>query len=201
MRLAAALMMFAAVAVGGEHPQRLSLIVVDPSHRPDSSTNTAWTGGVALEYSLGLSSHLSLDVRNGYERHIDYFYTLFRPTHPPGNTQSLYWERRVTTRPWALSATYRGNPLGRWTPRFSAGVRYVRAPIGLWSSRRALVPQYHTPHFDYYDRTSAQITAGADLRLSSHLAFRGDVARLLRHEGTAYDRRTTGSFGVIWRVR
>ena len=125
--------------------------------------------------------HLTLDVRNGYERH----------------------QQRVVSRPWTASATYRGAPIGRWTPRLSAGARYVRAPIAWYRARVGQIPFYGNARQgrEYSDRTSAEVTAGADLRLTRRVALRGDVQRLLRHAGSPYDRRTTASFGLIWRMR
>src|SRR5205085_11894845 len=129
IRTAAALMMFAATALAAEHPQRLSLIVSDPVQNEHTATGTTWSGELALEYSFGVTPRLSLDGRAGFERRLDYFYSLFRPDHPPGGTRALFWERRVDTRPWTLLATFRGEQRGRFTPRISGGLRHGRAPI------------------------------------------------------------------------
>ena len=200
---AAALMLVAATARGAGHAHRLSLILSDPVHNEHTATGTTWSGELALEYSYGITPRLSIDARAGFERRLDYFYSLDRPTHPPGNTRELYWERRAVTRPWTLLATFRGDERGRFTPRISAGLRHVRAPIVWYRARSARVPDNLEIRqgWDYDDRNSPQVIAGGDFRLTGRFALRGDVGRLIRDNKTPYDPRTTAALGLIWRMR
>ena len=201
--IAATLLFIAATAAGAEHAQRLSLIVNDPVRNEHTATGTTWSGELALEYSYGVTSRLSLDGRIGYERRLDYFYSLYRNSFPPSGTRIAYWERRVTTRPRTALATFRGNSLGRFTPRISAGVRQVRAPIRWYLARALLIPERaNTPHGDLYpNRTSAQAILGGDIQVTRRFALRVDLARLLRHDRTPYDPRATATLGAVWRMR
>ncbi len=89
-------------------------------------------------------------------------------------------------------------------PYVRAGVRYVRAPrdpTPAWS-----IPP-HTDDvpfgqvregFGFSDRMSAQVGAGARVRLTPRTAIRAEATRLLRSEGIGFDPLTRYAVGLSW---
>ena len=106
----------------------------------------------------------------------------------------------MTTYPWSARIVYGAETASRFSTRLGGGIHHVGGPSNLharpttaFSRKRWVGP---SP-----DRTSYEILAGVDVRLTSRLGIRADIEQLLRCERLVYDPLSKGVVGVTWRLR
>lgn len=104
-----------------------------------------------------------------------------------------------TLRPVDLFLTHHFLSGSRVSPYVRAGARYVRTPDGTHVTR--FFSDGTPPRdegFKFVTRDSAQLGAGARLRLTPRSALRVEVIRLLRSDASHYDPQTRAAAGLSW---
>lgn len=140
------------------------------------------------------------------------FVTIVLPNGNEGQVQPYlvpsteYKPYRVT--PFDLTATRHFLEDQPIAPYVRAGVRYVDAPNDPppTTTFSGYFPPGNNPvfgvpvteGFNFDDRISAQLGAGARIRLTPRTALRAEVNRLLRSDGTDFDPLTRYSVGLSW---
>jgi hypothetical protein len=115
--------------------------------------------------------------------------------------------RRYRVTPIDVSATRHFLVDGPIAPYVRAGVRYVSAPDDPTPFTSVIVPTEYpynpafmpvSEGFNFGDRTSGQVGAGARIRLTSRTAIRAEVNRLIRSQEADFDPLTRYAVGLTW---
>lgn len=181
-------------------PLRVSFFVNQLAYSEGSSSSFEAGAGVALTYAV--TSNWSAEVGVGMQRRHSHYQTPVPIDGPPGSFRVEQRSLDMDTYPVDLTAQYRLPSFSRFSPYVGAGMRYVRGPAvgGMFVSTGNPDHPYTQVNTFYADnRASAQVMAGAVLRLTSRAGLLFDVRRLLRSDNVSYDPLTKGSVGFTWK--
>jgi hypothetical protein len=186
------LLLFPLVASAADHPQRLSVFVANPG--------TDRTGSAGLMYSFGWTPRWSAEISAAQQQNRAYLQLRYR--FPVPNPQIIFFERRLNSYPTSARIVYRRENGSRLTPMFGAGVHHVNMPQFTGPLRDIpRIPGAPMVEEDLEERTSGEVMAGVEWRLTGRLALRASVEQLLRHDDVVYDRGTRGALALSWRLR
>ncbi|MFL6245238.1 MAG: outer membrane beta-barrel protein [Thermoanaerobaculia bacterium] len=137
------------------------------------------------------------------------FYVLLPEQQGLGQLYPVTEFRRYRATPLELTATRHFLTDGPIAPYVRAGVRYVSAPADPGPANTFIAPYPAIPvpnpgffsvseGFNLDDRTSAQVGAGARIRLTPRTAIRAEVNRLIRSDAADFDPLTRYAVGLSW---
>jgi len=179
-------------ASAADHPQRVSAFVVNPG--------TDGTGSAGLMYSYGWTPRWSAELSAAQQQNRAYMQLRYR--FPVPNPQIIFFERRLNSYPTSARIVYRAENGSRLTPIFGAGVHHVNMPQFSGPLREIpRIPGVPMVEEDLEERTSGEVMAGFEWRLTGRLGVRASVERLLNSDDVVYDRATKGALALSWRLR
>lgn len=201
------------LAVVASAEERLSIFISDPTYThgyvstfqtvdgtgvPENHKRTELTGGVGIAYSHAWSSRWSTEASMAFERH-HMQATQFLPVVVNGKISvvPVTAPERVDTFPFDLMMHYSFANSSRWTPRIGAGVRHVSSPDVTVPATIIAGQPIILEHPS--SRLSAQLEAGALLRLTKNFGLDFNVKRLVRSDAVPFDPLTRGAAGVSWK--
>ena len=173
--------------------------------------SNAWSddphAGVALGVAYAKTPLWDLELTVASQTHISPYTRLYPTTGRYATPVTEFHHYRVTPIDLAVSRHFLTDRA--IAPYLRAGFRYVAAPNehSTWPlnlpfpSSRALVQNDPTPFVEGYgfsDRSSIQVGAGAQIRLTPRTALRIEAARLLRDQAADFDPLTRLAAGVSW---
>lgn len=179
-------------ASAAEHSQRVSAFVVNPG--------TDGTGSAGLMYSYGWTPRWSAEISAAHQRNRAYMQLRYR--FPVPNPQIIFFEQRLNSYPTSARIIYRAENGSRLTPIFGAGIHHVNMPQFRGPLREIpRIPGQPLLEEDLEERTSPEVMAGVEWRLTTRLGVRASVERLLNSDDVLYDRATKAALALSWRLR
>jgi len=183
--------LFSFVVSANEHPKRLSAFVVNPA--------AGDTGGFGLMYSHGWTPRWAAEISAAHQRNTAYLQLQYR--FPTPNPKIVFFERSLRSYPMSARIVYRADYGSRLIPILGAGVHHVSTPQFTGPLRVIpRIPGAPMSEDDVESRTSAEVMAGFEWRLTDRLGLRASVERLLRNDDVVYDRATKGTLALSWRL-
>jgi hypothetical protein len=168
-------------------------------------------GGIGLGIAYVPNPQWDVELTVSSQTHISPSAIFIRtgPLEGPGQqTYQSFEFRRYRVMPIDLTATRHFLTGQQISPYVRAGVRYVEAPedrapqffVGVIDP--AGVPYYPVvlpeSGFNFSDRASAEVGAGARIRLTPRTAIRVEADRLLRSSSADFDPLTRYAVGLSW---
>lgn len=182
-----------------------------------TGNNQPWSDGGKAGVGLGIAyapvPEWDVELTVASQEHVSpytrMFYSLLPPEQGPGQLFPVTEYRRYRVTPLDLSATRHFLADGVIAPYVRAGVRYVSAPADPAPTSTFITPSYPVQQpnvpivavsegFHLADRTSAQVGAGARIRLTPRTAIRAEVNRLIRSDEADFDPLTRYAVGLSW---
>jgi hypothetical protein len=177
-----------------------------------SSGRNAASGDARAGASIGVAYRLTprwdVELSAATQSHRSAYTRLFYTPLPgaPGEILRVTEYREYRVLPVELALTRHFFDEGRIAPYVRAGVRYVNAPqdgprntyVSITPGTEVGQPIAVGEGFFFGDRTSAQVGAGARVRLTPRTAIRLEANRLLRSDEADFDRLTRFSAGLTW---
>jgi hypothetical protein len=194
---------------------RISVLASEISSAPD---NQPWSddheAGVGLGIAYAPTAQWDVELTVASQSHVSpytrVFYVLLPEQQGPGQVFPATEYRRYRVLPVDLTATRHFLVDSPIAPYVRAGLRYVDAPADPAPTTTFITP-YQPIQYPYGgivpvsegfnfkgDRTSAQVGAGARIRLTPRTAIRAEINRLIRSEAVDFDPLTRYAVGLSW---
>ena len=191
---------------------RISVLAAEIStgnHQPWSDDGEAGIGlGIAYAPVPQWDVELTVASQDHVSPYTGFFFVQL-PGQETGMVVPTTEFRRYRVTPLDLTATRHFLTDGPIAPYVRAGVRYVGAPADPAPATTFVSPYPFQPPFSggfipategfhLDDRTSAQVGAGARIRLTPRTAIRAEVNRLIRSDQADFDPLTRYAVGLSW---
>lgn len=199
-----------AADAGDSQQWRISILASEISSSSNDVPTDDAHGGIGLGIAYVPNPQWDVELTVSTQTHVSPSAVFIHSGPPEGPGQQIYQSfeyRRYRVMPIDVSATRHFLTGSQISPYVRAGLRYVQAPedrytqiVGVGSPDS--VPYYSVvlpgSGFNFSDRTSGQVGAGARIRLTPRTAIRLEADRLLRSSRSDFDPLTRYAVGLSW---